>query len=151
MIANKKGMSAVIVTLLLVMSSIVLVGVVYVVVNNVVKGGTEQVASSSKCLNSQIDITNVTCTQAGNCTAVVKRLSGTGDIGGVRLIFSNSAGDSSVVDANGTIITLATERVLANTSIANVSSVDGAIFFVGSDGKNAACSGTVSYGNINLV
>ncbi len=150
---NKKGLSAVIVTLILVLLSLVLVGIVWVVVNNVVSSGTQQVASSSKCLNSQVEIIAATCNQAGtDCNVTIKRTSGSDDIDGVRLIFYNAVGDSNVFDSNGTIVTPATRRALnVNAGITNVTKVDAAAYFNDASGKANACSPGPSFTDIKLA
>ncbi len=139
---NKKGLSAVIVTLILVLLSIVLVGVVWAVINNVINLGSQQVASTSKCLNSQLEAISFSCTSTGSqCNVTIKRISGTEDIGGIRIIFSNENKDSNVTDFSGNIITLATKKVTAtNLGVSNITRVSAAIYFDRSSGNPAACS-----------
>jgi len=150
---NKRGLSAVIVTLLLVLLSLVLIGIVWVVVNNVVSGGTQQITSNSKCLNSQVEITAATCTQTvGDCNVTIKRISGTDDIDGVRLIFYNAAGDSSVNDSIGNIQTPATRRALdISTGIANITKIDVTVYFLDTAGKVSPCSSPSEFTQVQLV
>ena len=153
MIQNKKGMSAVIVTLLLVMLSIALVGIVYVVVNNVVGDSTSQVASSAKCLNSQIQIVAATYNMTDtNASVSIKRLAGNDEIAGVRLIFYNDQGSSVTFDTANDITTLQTNSYSQiNTTLANVTKIEAAILFADDSGNNNPCTGVVEFDQINTV
>ena len=139
---NEKGMSAIIVTLLLVMLSIVLTGVVFVAVHNIIKTGTQQVSSSSQCLNSGAEVTSFSCLQDGTqCNVTVRRTSGSDSIGGVRLIFTNDKGESNVSDSPGNIVTLATKSITAtNIGVINITQVGVAIYFLDSAEKPIPCS-----------
>ena len=153
MINNKKGLSAVIVTLLLVMLSIVLVGIVFVVVNNVVGRGTSQAQTGFDCLSSSISVTAATCNQAGtNCNVTVKRGQGSDAIGGVTLVFYNAQDESGVNNTAGNIQTPASKRITnINASIANITKIDAAVYFLDNSGKVSTCSGTTEYTQVALV
>lgn len=153
MINNKRGLSAVIVTLLLVMLSIVLVGIVFVVVNNVVSSGTSQVSSGAKCLSSGVEVTAATCNQAGtDCNVTVQRTSGSDKIDGVTLVFYNAAQDSNVNNTAGNIQTPAAKRILnINASVSNITKIDAAAYFLDKSGAVGPCSTTSEFTQVQLT
>jgi len=153
MINNKKGLSAVIVTLLLVMLSIVLVGIVFVVVNNVVGRGTQQVSTGASCLGSSVSVLSATCTYDGqNCNVTVKRDAGSETIGGVTLVFYNSNDDSGVNNTAGSIQVPASKRITnINVSIVNITKIDAAVYSLDNSGKINTCPGTTEYTQVALV
>ncbi len=99
---NKKGLSAIIVTVLLIGLTIVAVGIVWAVINSTLKKGTENVDLGTKCLGIDVRATSVSC---GESPAVcVVRLERTGSrddaISGVKMVFENSTGSRSATPGN---------------------------------------------------
>src|SRR3989344_7388507 len=118
MFSNKKGLSAIIVTLILILLSIVAVGIVWVVVNNILKGETGKVGTGTACLETNVEATRVVnSTLTPNDYAVtLTRDAGGDEIGGVKLIFSSTWSNKTVTyvyPAAGDIAPLATNTVSA--------------------------------------
>lgn len=155
MIRNKRGLSAVIVTLLLVMLSIVLVGIVFVVVSNVVNTSKSNISGGATCSYSGVEVTSATCNKIGTqCNVTVQRTRGSDEIGGVTLTFSNAAGDAASNSTGGNIITPAYKRISSiplNPAVANVSSIGVSIYYNESSGKQYPCPGQNTFTNIALV
>jgi len=153
---NKRGLSAVIVTLLLVMLSIVLVGVVFVVVQNVVKTGTTQAQQGFTCTSNGVEVTYATCNYVGtSCNVTVKRTQGSDTMGGVTLAFSNAAGDAG---SNITMVNIIapTQSRLNNVTVipavSNITTIQASIDFVDNQsGKISSCPGQTSFTNVGLV
>ncbi len=145
---NKRGLSAIVVTLILILLSLVAVGIVWMVVNNMIKGGTQDVEINSKCLNVNVDATAVTCTGESCDITLARTGTETSEIGGVKLVFRDStAGESSaVLDVNGNIEALAgkTEPAIA-TGLTAPDKVEVTVYFEDASGNKQLCSQTTSF------
>ena len=147
MIYDRKGLSAIIVTLILVLLSIVAVGAVWVVVNNVLQKGQENVNLGSACIDIDVSISSATCTFAGggdDCTVTYGRTASGGEIGGITLIFSNSI-ESKPLDVVGNLAPLVTQTKtstdLTGNTIENVDKIGIAAYLADSSGtKQQTCS-----------
>ena len=96
MINNKKGLSAIIVTLIMILLVIVAAGLIWVVIRNVVSESTEQISTGTACLNVNVGATKVTNDTTGLIYYVTLTRGASGeDIGGVNLILTNASGTSS--------------------------------------------------------
>jgi len=142
LIINKRGMSAVIVTLLLVMLSIVLVSIVFFVIRGVVQSGTQSIVSSSSCLSSGVHVVSFSCLQDGSlCNVTIRRTSGSDTIGGTQLVFVNDNQDSNVSFVSGNIVALATEKAtISNIGVVNITTIRASVYFNDASGKPVGCS-----------
>lgn len=152
MINNKRGLSAIIVTLIMILLVIVAAGLIWVVIRNVVSESTEQIGTGTDCLNVNVGATKVTNDTSGLIYAVtLTRNAGGETIGGVNLILTNASGTSSfVLDRPDDITPLATETVTVDTgtgkdSIYNANKVEVVVYFTDSSGNNQACTVSNSF------
>lgn len=141
---NKKGLSAIIVTVLLIGLTIVAVGVVWAVVNGVLQRGASNTDLSAKCLDIIVTATSVTC---GETPAVcVVRLERTGSrddaISGVKMVFENAAGDRSASPAtySSPIAQLGNAQATGVvTGINTPTKVEVTVFFTDASGNTQYC------------
>lgn len=107
---NKKGLSTIVATLLIILLTLVAVGIIWVVVRNVVQGGSQQVDIDTKCLQANVVATHVANATPTNFSVTLSRQGGDEAIGGVKLVFTNTAGTvSTVSDSIGDIPSLGTK------------------------------------------
>jgi hypothetical protein len=150
---NRRGLSTIVVTLIIILLSLVSIGVVWVVVNNLIKSGTSGVEIGTKCLGVDVVATAVTCTPNGVdefCSTTLSRTgTGTGEIGGVKLVFSNAtsgATSASVIDVAGNIEQLITKNTGSINSTLLVSQgvnkVEVTVYFNDEEGNAQLCSRT---------
>jgi hypothetical protein len=156
---NKKGLSTIVVTLLIILISLVAVGIVWAVVNNMIKGGTQGVEVSAKCLNVVIEPTKVNC--SGGTTNVICDVqlmrTGTGSdiIGGVKLLFKNatSGASSSLIRLEGNIEQLIGKKQTGiNTTLLSsegANTLEITAFFKDSGGNDQNCAQTGSFTNFS--
>jgi hypothetical protein len=95
---NKKGLSAIVITLIIVGLSLVAVGIVWGVVSNLIQGGTSNVEASIKCVNVMIGIDRASCVNGATnkiCNVTVSR-SGTEQeaLGGVKIRFADTVSET---------------------------------------------------------
>ena len=98
MLENKKGLSAVIVSMMLVLLGIVIVGVVWVSVSGSVSKTADELDTRAKCLGLNVRPTKIdtNCdTAAGGCKITFKREPGGKAIGGVVVTIVNKDGTES--------------------------------------------------------
>ncbi len=131
MIKNKRGMSDIVVTLVIILLSLIAIGVVWVVVNNLLKSGTESVEITEKCSKVQLDIVSATCNTTGEaCFATVKKTGTTDELAGVKLVFSNAAGNySAAYDVTGDLTLAPKQLSAATTGITNATVVQVTPYF----------------------
>lgn len=137
----KQGISTVIVTLIMIVIVLGAVTVIWVVVRDIIGEGAEQVSLGSKCLAVDIRATKLECTD-DVCGVTVERSPGGDAIGGIKLIFTNSTGDSNYVhDVSGDIALLETKTVSSiTTGIGNANKVEVAVYFLDASGNEELCS-----------
>ena len=108
-IKNRRGLSAIIITLILVLLSIVAVGVVWVVVSNILKSQGEETSSALGGLFLNLKLERVSVDpDTGEISVLVKRGPGDGDLTGVNLIVSDGK-NSQVIPKSGAINELETK------------------------------------------
>lgn len=138
---NKKGLSAVVITLIIVLLSVGAIVLVWYVVGNIVKGGTTDIEMSNKCLNTKLEITRINCTDGTEnkiCDVGVMRMgTETSSIGGVKLVFRNQISDvssSSAITVEGNIEPLVGKKVTGvDTLVSNaegINRVEATVFFL---------------------
>ncbi len=87
---NKKGLSTIVATLLIILLTLVAVGIIWLVIRGVVQGGADDVNISSKCLASEVAVTQVNSAGVDVYDVTLNRKRGTDEIGGVKLIFTDA-------------------------------------------------------------
>ncbi len=150
---NQKGLSTIVATLIIILLVLVAVGIIWVVVRNVVQGGTEQIDLSTKCLGVEVIATSAVCGATadggndGNCSVTVSRNSDNNEIGGVKLVFSNEAGEDNFIhDVSGDMTPLETKTVPnIETGVVNASSVEVIVYFMDSSGNEQLCTASIPY------
>ncbi len=105
---DKKGISAIIVTLLMIVLSLVAVGAVWVVISNVLSSGTEQTSSAFGQITLSMKIESVKTDSNGDVLVAVKRNAGAGDLSGINLIVSDGT-NSQIIKKDESISELATK------------------------------------------
>lgn len=156
MVRDKKGISNVVSVLLIVLLVIIAIGVVWFVIRGTLQSGAGEIGLGAKCLQVDIQATQASCitNETGNydlCNVTVKRNAGGEEIGGVKLIFSNAAGDDThVEDSSGAISELETKTInnVQTTGIANVTKTEVAVYFLDDSGNEQLCSGTTAFDNV---
>lgn len=153
---NKKGISAIIVTLLMIVLSLVAVGAVWVVINNVLSSGTSQIGSGTKCLDVDIKATTIkdttppavppAITAWGTNYDLTLTRSAKGDaIGGVKIVISNGTSASEVLDFGVALAPLETKKqalVLTTNPVANATKVEITPYFIDASGNQQLCQQT---------
>jgi len=148
MINDKKGMSAIIVTLIMILLVIVAAGIIWVVIQNVVGESTDQINLGTDCLNVNVEATKVVnVTDNLNYSFTLTRSAGGKAIGGVKLILTNATGTSSdVLDVPGNIEPLATLTTgKLGSTIANANKVEVVSYFKDTSGNEQLCSISSSF------
>jgi hypothetical protein len=145
MIKNKRGMSDIVVTLVIILLSLIAIGVVWVVVNNLLKSGTESVEITQKCSKVQLEVVAVSCTQAGLCNVTAKKTGTNDELAGVKLVFSNAAGNYSAAQDTAGDLTLA-PKILGQytTGITNATVVQVTPYFKDASNKVQDCTSQVA-------
>lgn len=144
--SNKKGLSAVVVTLILVLLAIVAVGVVWAVVNGILQTSSGQIGQGTACLDISVSATNVVAgASAGTYDVTLKRTSTGGDLEGVKMTIFNNTGNSPVKDVPGNIAPLETKTLTAisfdnSTGLANKIEVTP---YLNQGGTNTSCSTSI--------
>ncbi len=143
-----KGLSTIVATLIIILLVLVAVGIIWVVVRNVIEGGTAQIGSSFECTNVNVRPTKVLCDgddivgSTGNCSITYTRDAGGDEIGGVKLVVTNDAGDTNFIyDVSGNINELATlTEMYVVTGVTNASNVEAVVYFLDDSGNEQLCS-----------
>ncbi len=148
---NKRGLSAIVITVILVALVLVAVGVVWAVVNNLIQTGTESSEMEGKCLTLDLRATKVSCTDSNPdvCNVTFERTgSGSHEIGGTKIVFRDSTTDesSSVIDVSGNIQRLVgkTEPNI-NTTLIDPDEVEVTAYFIDDSGNEYLCSQTIPF------
>lgn len=145
---EKRGLSTIVISLIIILLSLVAVGIVSVVVNNLLKGGTEGISVSAKCLNIHIEATSVVC-DGGDCAVALQR-TGTenAEIAGVKLVFRDSTAgtSSSLIDESGNIEVLVGKAISSvATGLTDPDKLEVTPYFEDESGNEQICSTTSSY------
>ncbi len=151
---NNKGLSTIVATLIIILLVLVATGIVWVVVRGVVQGGSEDVEINAKCLDSQVEATQVKPyvygAAGGNNTlnVTLSRTGGNEIIEGVNLVFTDDLGENSFVqDIPGNIANLGVVTKTAYVpvdEIENATKVTVVVYFKDSKGNNQYCQTTNS-------
>ncbi len=147
---NKKGLSAIVITLIIVGLSLVAVGIVWGVVSNLIQGGTSNVETSAKCMGVMISIDRVVCVDGAtnkNCNLTITRTgSETEPLAGVKVRFSNTISgtygsliplEEPIVQLEGKTFTNLDSGIL---NAADVNYVEVTPYFLDESGKEQICS-----------
>lgn len=146
---GKRGVSDIIVSLIMIVIVLGAVAIVWFLIRGFISSGTEQIGTGTQCLEVNIKPTALTCSGSGNstCEVVVSRETGGKEIGGIKLVFTNSTGKKNYVhDVPGNINVLETKAVSGvSTGIENAENVDVIVYLKDSSGKEQLCSTKTSY------
>ncbi|MEK6917745.1 MAG: hypothetical protein AABW51_02245 [Nanoarchaeota archaeon] len=147
MLYNKKGLSTIVTTLIIILLVLVAIGIIWVVIRGVIEQGTSQIDINTRCINTDVRATAVSCTGPLNqsCTLDVTRKAGTDALGGVKAVFHNTtAGTSSnVTDIYSGDLTLLSTRTFGGVSVVPVvapNSVDIIPYFKDAQGQPRLCT-----------
>lgn len=138
---DKKGVSGVILTIIMIVLVLAAVAVIWGIINNILQDQSEQVDLSSKCLEVNIQSTNLECNN-GVCNVTVSRDSRGEAISGMKLVFASATGGSNYIqDVPGNIGLLETKTIsnITTTGI-NASDVDIVPYFLDATGNEQLCS-----------
>ena len=104
---NKRGLSAVIISMLLVLLAIVLVGVVWVAISGVVENSRQELEFGQRCLRVDVRPRKAECNDT-HCDVSYKRKAGGGEIDGVRIVMTRTdEKNNSFADVDGSLGKLA--------------------------------------------
>lgn len=142
---NRRGLSAIITTLLVVLLVMVAVGIVWGVIRNIVKGGAEGLGTGTKCLNIDLTATAVDCSTPSACSVTLKRVgSNTEQIGGVKLIFFDKAGNSGVINEPGNVEILAGKKITVDSKLSTPNKIEVTVYLKDDSGNEKLCPQTTS-------
>ena len=146
MIKNKKGLSAIVITVILVALVLVAVAIVWAVVKNLIGTGVEDIEISAKCLNIDVEATAIDCTNPASCSITLTRTgTNSDDIAGVKLVFGNDTTTSSVITEEGNIEALAGKTMTGVSSeISSPNELGITVYFESSLGEEELCTKTIT-------
>ncbi len=149
---DRKGISAIIVTLLMIVLSLVAVGAVWVVVNNVLGSGTAQISSGTKCLDvdiratSLVEIVTTPTDVEGDYDLTLSRTAKGEQIGGVKVVLSNGIDSSPVIDFGVALAPLETKKqsltAAQTNNLADANKVEMTPYFIDASGNEQLCQQT---------
>ncbi len=151
---NKKALSAIIGTLLVLMIVLAAIVIVWAVSKDTIQSGVEELELSTRCIPISVKATNADCS-SGTCDITIYRASGGDEIAGVRIAISDGL-NSYIYDRDGDMEDLATETItdldptVDNVVIANIESVETAVYIKDLTGDNEICSEKYRFTNIQL-
>jgi len=94
---NRKGVSAVIVTVLIILISILAVSILWAVIRSSIQSSTEQVASAQQCLGFVLKIEEVKYyADQNNLTVEIHRDAGQGEMSEIKIIQEGKVSSSKV-------------------------------------------------------
>ena len=142
MLKDKRGLSAIVLTIIMVGLVLVAVGIVWAVILNILEGQSESLDVSQKCVGIIIKPTGIDC-DGTECQVVLERgLGSTGDpVDGVGITLSNSTTSDVEVTQAGNVP--ATKTVTLTTTLM-ATNADVRIYFT-QEGENKFCSQLSSY------
>jgi len=149
---NKRGMSAVITTLIIILLMIVALGIVWVVVRNVLQGSQEQVEIEEECRQVDLEIKALTVEDADGDGAwddysITLSRAGTGkNATRVKIVLSNNAQNSTVIDFGYTLTPLSTltNSTIDNVGVTNATHIGITPYFLSSTGNEEFCTNTIT-------
>ena len=112
---GKRGISDIIVSMIMIVIVLGAITIVWFLIRGFIGTGTEQINTGTQCLEVDVKPISLTCSGTNNatCEVTVSRGTGGNDIGGIKLVFTNSTGTKNYVyDASGNINVLETNSML---------------------------------------
>jgi hypothetical protein len=139
MLKDKKGLSAIVLTVIMVGLVLVAVGIVWVVVSNILEGQTEALDYDQKCLGLNFDVGAPTC-DGVSCDVIIERATGSkGDaIDGVAVTLSSATDSTNETLSEGNIA--ASKTVSVDEPDFSPTRADVRVYFEKEDGTNHYCS-----------
>lgn len=149
---NKKGVSTIVAVLILIVLVLVAIGIVWAVISNLIDKSVETIDVSGKCISISVRPTSVDCSTPSACLVTLER-SGTGsdEIGGVKLVFSNTTAgvSSSVLDSGtGNIERLVPETITVNSGLGTPSTpnkLEATVYLIDESGDERLCTQTTTH------
>ncbi len=93
---NRRGLSAIVVTLILILLSLVAVGIVWAVVNNIIQGRSEEASTEFGQFFVNLELEKVQINPNGDLTITVKRGVGEGEVSGIYFVISDGINSKTV-------------------------------------------------------
>lgn len=141
--SSKKGLSTVVTILIIILLVFVAIGIVWVVVRNVIESGTGQIEISSKCIKNVVKATSVDCSIPTACNVVLKKDTGSDEIGGIKLVFYEGSLGGDAISVPGNIAPLSTiSRTVDATQggITTPDKIEVTIYFLDESNNERICS-----------
>jgi len=144
MLKNKRGLSAIVMTIIMIGLVLVAVGIVWVVVLGILEGQSESLDYNQNCLGLSFKIKNLDCT-GGNCNFVIERSIGsTGSpIDGIAVTFSNASASGEEEPLAGNVAATLTKSGVS-AGVTGVTRADARIYFDKEDDTKHYCSQIIS-------
>ena len=145
MLNNKKGISAIVMTIIMVGLVLVAVGIVWTVVLNIIEGQSESLDYNQDCLGINFEISDLSC-NFENCTFVIERKTGSGNpIDGMGVTFSSGSESGQELSLKGNIAATITKSDVSHELANSIPTrVDARIYFEIDDDSNHYCSQIIS-------
>jgi len=146
MLNNKKGLSAIVLTIIMVGLVLVAVGIVWAVILNVLEGQSESLDVSQECVGIIIKPTALDC-EGSTCNVTLERgLGSSGDaVDGVGITLSSDTDSEGEEEISGNVAATRTVEVaLSNLAAGDVTSASVRVYFT-IDGENRFCSQVSTY------
>ncbi len=105
---NRRGLSAIVVTLILILLSLVAVGIVWAVVNNIIQGRSEEASTEFGQFFVNLELEKVQIDPNGDLTITVKRGVGEGEVSGIYFVISDGT-NSEVIQKDAEVSGVGTE------------------------------------------
>lgn len=154
MIENKKALSAIIGTLLVLVIVLAAIVIIWAASKGTIELGVKNLEVSTKCIPISVKATNVDCT-LGTCDVSIHRDAGGDEIAGVRIAINDGL-NSFIYDRDGDMEELDTETITGldptteNVVIANIESVETAVYVKDLSGDNQICSERYRFTDIQI-
>jgi len=143
---KKKGLSTVVTALIIILLVLVAIGIVWIVVRDVIERGTQSIDINVKCLEVDVRATAVTSAGGTDYDVTLTRKAKGDEIGGVKLVFYNDAGNSGVVEFGEGIDPLDTvTKTVYDTEITGANKIDVTVYFIDESGNPQLCTQTNSF------
>lgn len=143
-----RGLSTVVATLIIILLVFVAIGLLWTVVRNFVQGGSDSIDLGSKCVDIVVTPTKVVhnSSQSNIYNVTLLRNSGTGEIGGVKLVFTGENSDANFVqDIPGDISVLSVKTVPVAVDISDPNNVQAVVYFIDKSGNIQYCQNSEEY------
>ncbi|MEN7982464.1 MAG: hypothetical protein ABFQ65_03370 [Nanoarchaeota archaeon] len=150
MIKHKRGISTVVITIIMIVLVLAAIGVVWTIISSIIEDSSGEIGISSKCLKVNLIVTKMICADA-TCDITVNRKAGGENIGGFKLIFSNSVSGNvgtTVENVVGNIQELGTktaEDKAHGLTDEQPDTVEVVVYFLSESGTEQICSQTKTF------